>query len=423
MAASLFFKHKRLMLMLPRQYGGKTELGVRLMRNMTQMPFTSSCLCLAKDHPSLKKMTREKFKRLFDEKDFSVNTESVYLKKFPTSIIYMGSVDKDPDRQRGGTYNMIHWAEVAFSKLEEGVSIDHIWQKVVKPTTEMTDGYALLESTPKGKNGWKDVWDNAKSLRFKTLKVGLDDMVYLGLLSAERYERIESETHPDIFRQEYLVDWVTFQGRVYKEFDEARHVKEIPGPEDWQTTIAAIDWGYNPSATCILFAYVKDDVLHIFDEHYALNELPAITADMIEYKKKIWKINKMALVADHDLARNEELRLRGIECNPADKVDVMGARMQLKELFYFNKVIIDPRCKFLRRDFSAATWHPKKEGELDDTQCTWGHYDGEAASRYLIRELSKVEIEKPIYNPHSDSVSSAAWDMNQRAMEDNINEH
>src|SRR6476620_10375487 len=86
MAASLLFKHKRLMLALPRQEGGKTELGIRLSHDITRRPFASSCLTLAKDYPSLVKMTREKFMRLFPRDEFTVNTKMVYLKKFPTSV-------------------------------------------------------------------------------------------------------------------------------------------------------------------------------------------------------------------------------------------------------------------------------------------------------------------------------------------------
>lgn len=423
LAASLFFEHKRLLLSLPRQYGGKTELGIRLLHDITSRPFSSSSLFLAKDKKSGKRATREKFKRLFDPKKFTVNTEIVYLKDFQTSAIFMESVDKDPDRIRGGTYAAIHWSEVAFSKVEHGATIIDIWNKIIKPTTDLPGGYALLESTNNGKNGWYDIWHSAKDFKFKTLKVGLDDMVYMNLISAEKYAEIESETHPDVFRQEYLCEWVTFQGRAYNEFEEAKHVAKVDPPESWQTVIAAIDWGYHPSATCILFAYVKDEVLYIFDEHYEHNELPKITADAIEFKKSQWDIKTLALVADHDPARIEELRLRNIVCAQADKVDVMGARMEIKELFYFDKVVIDPRCKMLRRDIGAAVWHPKKEGQLDDAQCTWGHWDAESAFRYLVRELSKAEADEPDDNPHLDEQSRAAYDLNRTLIEDSMENH
>ena len=412
LAASVFFKQKRLLLSLPRQYGGKTELGVRLLHDVTKRPFTSSSLFLAKDKKSGKKATREKFERVFSKEKFHVNTENVYLKDHTTSIIFMDSVDKDPDRIRGGTYSMVHWSEVAFSKVEQGVSITMVFDQIIQPTLSQTDGYVLLESTNKGKNGWFDIWENYKEYGFARLRLGLSDFVYMGLITEEEYNRIKSTTHPDVFNQEYECLFISFQGKVYKEFDERRHVDpDMPGPKEWQKVGMAIDWGYDPSATCVLFAYSDQGVLHIFDEHYETKELAAITAEKIQEKLSKWSIVQHAAVGDHEQDRIDELNMRGIGCGLAKKTDVMGARISIKELLYFDKLKIHPRCKNLLRDINAAVWHPKKEGELDATQCTWGHFDAEATLRYLVRELGTMEAVQPIENPHTDTASRAAFDI------------
>lgn len=420
LAASLFFKHRRLLLNLPRQEG-KTELGVRLLHDLTRRPFTSSSLFLAKDKKSGKKATREKFMRIFDAREFSVNTELVYLKRHPTSSIFMDSVDKDPDRIRGGTYSAIHWSEVAFSKIEQGNSIMDVYGKIVAPTMRKTNGFVLLESTNNGKNGWFDLWENHKEFGFHRLKLSLSDLVYMGWITIEEYDRLQKETHPLIFSQEYECNWVSFQGKVYDEFDENRHVDPtILGPAPWQHTVFAIDWGFKPSATCILFGYVANGQLLIYDEHYQLEELPAITAEEIKKRFDTWGIGTFAAAADHDLARNEELHLRGIPVGQAKKVDVLGARMQIKELLYFNRLKIHPRCTNLIRDLNAAVWDAKKkkDGEIDYTQCSWGHFDAEAALRYLVRELSDFEAPAPEQNPHlvrgADPISALAHEMNRR---------
>lgn len=410
LVASLFFKHKRVMLSLPRQFGGKTELGVRFSYDITEKPWTSSCLFLAKDKKSGKKATREKFQRIFDEKQFVVNTEQVYLKKFPSSVIWMDSVDKDPDRIRGGTHSYIHWAEVAFSKIEKGETINGVFQKVIDPTTSLTDGYCLLESTNNGKNGWYDLWHSAKDINFVTFCMGLWKFVEMGLVNREDYEALKKKTHPDIFSQEYECEWVSFQGKAYIEFDPMVHVDpRMPGPEIWQPVISAIDWGWRPSATAMLFAYVQDDCVYVFDEHYELEELPAVTAMEIENMKSTWDIRKLITVADHDLARNEELQLRGIKCGQASKTNVMGARMTIKELLWRQQLKIHPRCVNLIRDLEAAVWDAKKEGEIDYSQCTWGHFDAEAALRYLLRELSNAEVDAPEDEIVLDSQMDVLW--------------
>ncbi len=372
LAASIFFKHKRLLLSLPRQEG-KTELGVRFSHDITKRATTTSSLFLAKDKKAGKKATREKFMRIFPDKDFKVNTELVYLKKHPTSIIFMDSVDKEPDRIRGGTYSYIHWSEVAFSKIVQGETISTIYDKVVQPTMRKTGGYVLLESTNNGKNGWYDLWENYKTFGFARLKLGLSDLVYMGLVTPEEYDEIQKTTHPDVFLQEYECDFISFQGKAYPEFKEHLHVREIDGPKDWQKVIFAIDWGYHPSATCVLYAYVEGGVVHVFDEHYQTKELAAITADHMLAAKDRWRIGHMAGVGDHEQDRIDELIKRGIPCAKASKANVLGARTQIKELLYFNKIVIHPRCKFLIKDMDSAVWDDKKDGELDYEQCTWGH--------------------------------------------------
>lgn len=401
MAASILFRKRRLMLCLPRQVGGKTELGIRVLEDLTARPFTSSALFLAKSKSAGKKIAREKFMRLFDPKIFEVNTELAYLKKCPTSAVFMDSVDKDPDRIRGGTYAAIHWSEVAFSKFDQGVTVHDVWSKIIKPTTDETDGYTLLESTNNGKNGWHELWHNAKELGFDTLKVGLADMVYLGLVTPERYEKLKAETHPDIFEQEYNCGWVTFQGKVYPEFTDYHKIKDMPAPKYWQQVAISIDWGYDPSATSVLFGYIENGCMYIFDEHFAMKELAIHTAFNIKQKLEKYQITNFACVADHEEDRIRELQERDIPCSKADKVDVLGARMSIKEAFYLNKLFVDPiKCPNLVRDLEQAVWHAKKESELDPSQCTIGHYDCEAALRYLMRAFSSMEEESPIINPH-----------------------
>lgn len=412
LAASLLFRYRRLLLCLPRQYGGKTELGVRLLEDITSRPFTSSGLFMAKDQPSGKRATREKFMRIFDPRIFEVNTSQIYLRSHPTSTIFMGSADKDPDKLRGGTYSFIHGSEVAFWKVEGGETIMGIFDKVVAPTLEMTDGYALLESTNNGRNGWYDLWENHKSFGFHRLRVSLSDMVYLGLIEPEQYEKIKARTHPDVFRQEYECEWVSFVGKAYDEFDEAVHVSaDVEPPEPWQRVVLGIDWGYDPSANCVLFGYVRDGILFIFDEHYAKQERLTTLMENIELKRTIWRFENFAAVADHDPKSIDELNLRGIPCGPANKVNVRGNRMEIKELLWAKRIVIHPRCKYLIRDLQTAAWDTKKEGEIDYSSCSWGHYDAEAAFRYLVRELSKAENDEPIENPHAtmDEVSAREW--------------
>ena len=304
---------------------------------------------------------------------------------------------------------------MAFSQFEHGATVKDVFDKILNPAISETNGYCLLESTNNGKNGWYDFWENASDFGFHTLRVSFSDMVYLGLVSVEEYDRIRATTQPDVFRQEWECEWVTFTGKVYEEMQENRDIwQDMPGPGPEKTILMAIDWGWFPSATCVLFAYIADDgKLCIFDEHYELKELVKITATKIKEKLTFWDADQYGAVADHDPKSIEELQLRGIPCSNADKVDVRGNRIQGKEMFFFDQIRIHPRCKFLIRDLQAATWHPEKsdKGEIDESQCTWGHFDAESTFRYLIRRFAQFtpEVVEEIPDYQIDQLSAAAF--------------
>ncbi len=422
MAASQLLQHRRLLLSLPRQFGGKTELGVRLTHDLLLSPNPMQAIFLAKDKKSAKRAVREKHFRIFEKELFTVNTEVVYPKNRKDMACFIESVDKDPDRIRGGTYGFVHWSEVAFSKIEHGFTIRDVFDKVVKPTIELRDGYALLESTENGFGGWQELWDSAADYGFKTLRVSFAQMAEMGLVSRETYDRIKATTHPDVFRQEYECERISFQGKVYNEFDLNKHVNaDIPWPESWQTVVAGIDWGFR-DATAILFAYIKDGKTYVFDEIYEKGKtLEEIMTIMTQHKGQMWKCGNFAAVSDHDPAKLAELNRRGFPCTNADKSDTLGNRLQVKEKFFKDEIYIHPRCKMAIKDLSSVIWDAKKLNEIDYSQCTWGHWDAESAMRYLIRGLSSFEEEKPIENPHLgvDDASAAVWQMNQRRRIDN----
>ena len=411
--AAMFFRYRKIMVKLPRQFGGKTELGVRLLHDITARNSTSSSLFVAKNASARRKATREKFLRIFDPKMFAINTEIIYNRKHPTSQINMASIDKDPGAQRGGTVNVIHWSEVAFAKIDLGETIPDTWEKIFRPMLSQTNGYAYLESTTNGKNGFYDLWENAEKLGFRRFSCSLSQMLEMGLITQEDYDKEKRETHPLFFAQEYECEWVTFRGLAYSEFKESVHVRDIAGPAEWMRPVFALDWGWDPSATCALFGYMHDEVLHVFDEIYEKRQLVEDTAEALNARRSVWGLNTVAGVGDHEGDRNAELMLRGISIMPADKVNVLGNRLQIKEMLWKGTILIHPRCEFLIKDLKAATWHDKKEGDLDYKSCTWGHYDAEAALRYLVRAFKDYEEQEPEENPHIgiDETSGRAWQL------------
>jgi hypothetical protein len=406
LVASMFFEHRHVMLMLPRQEG-KTELGVRLLHNLIDGKATRQAIFLTKSREAAKKMTREKFKRVFDERKFQVNTEIIFNRKNESSCIFIDSVDKRPDKLRGGTYHLVDWAEIAFSMFDLGVTIHDVYQKVVEPTLRATNGYSFLESTPDGKNGWYEMWeDYDRYSKHKRIRFPLSVLVEMGLRTKEEYEKLKKDLPELVFRQEYECDFVTFAGVAYEELLEHHIWKEMPGPDLWQQVFFAIDWGFHPSASCVLFGYELDGNLCIFDEIYVHKKLTNELADLIKEKLNYWNVRSTAGVGDHDPKAIEELNREGVNCSPADKVNVQGNRLQIKTILKQDRCFIHPRCVWLRKDLEAAQWDGENDGEINYSTCTWGHFDGEAAMRYLVRAFFGRTTQRPVEIPVVDNQSA-----------------
>lgn len=388
--SSLFFEHKHLMVILPRQEG-KTELGVRLGHNCIANPKqTRQGLFLTKSKEAAKKMTREKLTRIYAQDSFDVNTEIVINKQRRENCLFIDSVDKRPDKLRGGTYKFIHWAEVAFSEFDHGITVHDVYHKVLKPTLRDGKGLSYLESTPNGKNGWYEMFQNAKELGYFPVHFSLSKLVELGLRTREEYDELKRQTPELVFRQEYESEFVSFQGLAYEELQPKHIWKDMPAPEDYMRCYISIDWGYFPSATCVLFGYVIDGRICIFDELYGKKWLLSDVANEIKKKLQLWNIAKIGGVGDHEPRSIAELTKLGIPVSPCDKTNVTGNRLEIKTLLKQNKLYIHPRCEWLLKDLQSAEWDNKKDGELRESICSWGHFDGEASLRYFVRQFKDV---------------------------------
>jgi hypothetical protein len=388
MVVAALLKHRRLLLMLPRQEG-KTEVGVRINRFILDTDKTRTTMFLAKNKKSAQKASREKIQRLFEPALFKVNTENIVNKKNPNATGIIESCDKDPDRMRGGTMHYIHWSEVAFANIESGQTIIDVATKILLPMTRKTNGFMLFESTANGENEWKDLWeDSMKIMGAHTLRVSLSMLFEMGMCSKDEYYRIKDSTHPLVFRQEYENEFVKFSGLIYDELQEYMCVP-FDLPDKLNVVGIGIDWGFI-DASCMLAGYRYKGKFWIFDEIYHSKMLLEEFANMIKAHTAMWDAQSIGAVADHEPDRIEELQRRGIPCGNADKSNVLGCRIQIKELLWKDEIRIHPRCKNLLRDLKSISWNEKIKGKREDAdydECSWGHYDAEAALRYLIRNL------------------------------------
>lgn len=148
-----------------------------------------------------------------------------------------------------------------------------VWTKYVRPMLADYKGWALMTSTPEGKNWFYDAymlgqqeqqgWWSVRMpswINDRVFPDGREDEEITGLLLALGQE---------LFNQEIGALFTEFTGRVFKEFDEEIHTKPLeynPSPS-WET-VAAVDYGFTNPNVWLLIQIDPWDNVYVLDEYY-----------------------------------------------------------------------------------------------------------------------------------------------------------
>lgn len=201
--------------------------------------------------------------------------------------------EKHPDSLVGEGLSGVVLAEAAKLKATT-------YNKLIRPTLADFNGWALMTSTPEGKNWFYEMWQRGQdptrpewwSMRAPSW---MNPHVYPGGASDEAIEALRGAmaakqvlTHdlmlslgldPEIgdlvvdlteeaFNQEIAALFTEFVGRVFKLFDEEVHVGDFQFDRAWKT-YAAVDYGYtNPSVWLLIQVDPFGEHVRVLDEVY-----------------------------------------------------------------------------------------------------------------------------------------------------------
>lgn len=208
--------------------------------------------------------------------------------------------EKHPDSLVGEGLSGAILAEAA--KLKE-----RTWNKLVRPTLADFGGWSLMTSTPEGKNWFYELWKRGQdptrpdwdSFRmpswynpFVYPEGASDDSILLlrraianrEVIDLDLYKRLgidpeigelAADLTPEAFNQEIAADFTEYVGRVFKGFDEERHVGDFEYDPTW-STYAAVDYGFtNPNVWLLIQVDPFGERIRVLDEIYE----PGLTAD------------------------------------------------------------------------------------------------------------------------------------------------
>jgi hypothetical protein len=200
---------------------------------------------------------RQEIPRKFVKKWSESPTPEVELNN--GAIIQLKS-SEDPDRLKGVKLKGLIVDEIAVMR-----NWQWIWEEALRPTLTDYSAPAVFISSPKGYNHFWDLYNKQdKDPQFKSFRFTSYDNPNI---PREEIDSASVTLSPDYFAQEYLAEFKTYTGLVYKCFSREAHVKEI---KDFVPVyyIRGLDRGFrNPTASCLI-AVNKEDVWYQVDELY-----------------------------------------------------------------------------------------------------------------------------------------------------------
>lgn len=148
-------------------------------------------------------------------------------------------------RIRGHSVWACYMDEVAFF----GDDLFNVW-RAVRPALSDLKGHAMLATTPNGKN------TPAYDFYLKTLES--PDWSYhhwhtldSPFIDRDEIEAARIELDEKSFAQEYLAQWITFEGLAYYCFDESTHIKECSKFNNSMPTGICLDFNVNPTSLLV----------------------------------------------------------------------------------------------------------------------------------------------------------------------------
>jgi hypothetical protein len=177
-----------------------------------------------------------------------------------------------PENLVGEALDGVILSEAAKHKLET-------WERFIRPALADKRGWADFPTTPEGHNwlyelwmlGQNDEFPDYHSWRFPSWD---NVAVYPGGELDPEIILLKKTMAPDAFLQEIAADFASFTGKIFPEWDVAKHVGNVAFRPELPNYIA-FDWGYTNPLAAIEFQITPSDEVRVWREHY----LPYTTLD------------------------------------------------------------------------------------------------------------------------------------------------
>ena len=367
---------------------GKSYASIAALAKHARFP-NKKCLYIAPSYRMGKQIIYDDLLAFLRERRWlkKVNVSELTFTLVNGSQIMIRSAD-NPDSIRG--------IGVDFVVIDEAADIprlDDTWKAVIRPTLSDREGHALIIGSPKGRNYFYDMYNTVEtdwqSWQFTTLAGGN--------VSEEEIEAAKKDLDDRTFRQEFLAEWIDFQGLIYYNFSDD-NIKSMPLPQQFILEIG-IDFNVSPGVAVLGFKHAGG--LHIFDEieMYGTNTYEMVAEINQRYphhRKNVYpdaagaqrKTSAMGGITDHVILKNAGYKLIVGNTNPSVKDRLAAVNSAFKSAQGITKLTIDAKCKGLIECLRKQTY---KEGTRQPEKNGYDHYPDSLG--YAVNSMFPIRVE------------------------------
>jgi hypothetical protein len=369
---------------------GKTFASIASLAKHARFP-NSKCMYVSPSYRMSKQIVWEDLKEMLRQARWlaKANESELTCTLVNGSIIMLRSADN---------YDSIRGIGVDHVILDEAADLsEEAWTSVIRPCLSDREGSALIIGSPKGRNWFYDLYENAKNLKdwqswsFTTAEGGN--------VTQEEVEAAKQDMDERTFQQEYMAQFVTYSGVIYYAFGNHNISPMGYQPSPGCNLHVGIDFNVDPGAAVI--GYKTQNHMHIIDEVeiYGTN-----TQEMVTEIQQRWSGHRFHAypdasgaqrrtsaggVTDHIILKNAGFKLNVGSVNPSVKDRIGAVNSALKSVNGDIKLTIDPKCSKLinalrKQTYKEGTRQPDKDSGLDHFVDALG---------YLVNHMYPVKVE------------------------------
>lgn len=304
--------------------------------------------------PKLKEVMRsEEFLNLnWDARVESFNKSDMKLELTNGSVIYMRSAgsQRKADRIRGLELDKVWLDEIALFS-------EYAFEVIQGALRGSQHTNLLGTTTPRGKNWLYDTFIDNDSDNYKAItNIRSGDNKHL----PDSYVEDMKEKYSDNFRrQEVMGEFVTFEGLIYTEFDDEKHIVSDLEQFDYDKVFWGYDSGYNDPRV-FLKIQKDDDKFVVTDEWYREKWLVSSALD-----EMVSEVDSEIYCDPSAKGDIEEMKDRNLDARSADN-DVNPGIQLVKSLFKNNKLYIHERCRNLINELHSYQWDDEKDKPIKE---------------------------------------------------------